>query len=431
MNIQKSADGTRESVACNKADPIQLGATMYVPVIHPAVNEIVAGSRYVGLKSVVLCLEDALAVKDVTRGLTLLKSFLAVQRPDRKVLTFVRPRSLDMAREISRYDGIEQIDGFVVPKITLDSLEDWLEVADETSLWLMATLESQWVFDPSAVEVFINRLDELNTDRLIALRVGGNDLLSCLGLRCVRGRTVYEGPLGMLLSQLMCRFGSRGYSLTAPVYDQIDDVDTLTRECKQDVDFGFVGKTAIHPSQIHVIQSCFAVSRDEFGAAKEILKLGASAVFKHDGAMSEPATHTEWARRILRRHQAHGFKDECDSGVEEHDITGTNVWLGGRATSPRRVQSDLRRAASRIYDDPWVRPATELVFEVARAVFGEDNTIHKMSKTLHVNRTTAYRWVSKSGGELSPIPWSSWCIMLMLSGNLSLDDFAVDEESAR
>ena len=426
MAIKENAGGKPGSVDDNAVDPIQLGATMYVPVIHPAVSEIVSGTRYVGLKSVVLCLEDALAVKDVSKGLNLLKSFLSVQRPDRKVLTFVRPRSLDMAREISRYEGVNQIDGFVVPKITLDNLEGWLEIADETSLQLMATLESEWVFDPSGIEAFIAKLDELNTDRLIALRVGGNDLLSCLGLRCVRGRTVYEGPLSLLLSQLMCRFGSKGYALTAPVYDQIDDIQTLRRECRQDVDFGFVGKTAIHPSQIHVIQSCFAVSRDEFGAATEILKLGASAVFKHDGAMSEPATHTEWARRILRRHHAHGFNDEYDSADEDHEITDTNVWLGGRASSQRRVQSELRHAASSIYDDPWVRPATELVFELARAVFGEDNTIHKMSKTLHVNRTTAYRWVSKSGNNLSPIPWSSWCIMLMLSGNLDLDDFVVD-----
>ena len=316
MKVSNSASGMRDRTDSIVTDPIQLGATMYVPVIHPSVNEIVSGTRYVGLKSVVLCLEDALAVKDVSKGLSLLEAMLSKQRPDRKVLTFVRPRSLEMAREISGYKGINQIDGFVVPKIALESLEAWLEIADKASLVLMATLESAWVFDPSGIEAFIEKLDSLNTERLLALRVGGNDLLSCLGLRCARGRTVYEGPLSMLLSQLMCRLGSKGYALTAPVYDQIDDVDTLRRECRHDVDFGFVGKTAIHPSQIRIIQSCFAVSREEFAAATEILKLGASAVFKHDGAMAEPATHTEWARRILRRQQAHGFSDEYSSAHE-------------------------------------------------------------------------------------------------------------------
>lgn len=289
-------------------DPLGLGATMYVPVIHPDVADIVNGKRYRGLKSVVLCLEDALAVTDVKRGLCALKELLTEQRSNQDVLTFVRPRHLDMATEISSYPGVEQIQGFVVPKISIQNLGQWLDIAQQTQLSLMATLESRWVFDPDSIGQFIAELDNHDTARLMALRVGGNDLLSCLGLRCVRGRTAYEGPLSWLISQLMCRFGSRGYALTAPVFDVIDDIATLERECLQDVEFGFVGKTAIHPSQVNVIHECFAVSKDEVSTATAILKQGASAVFKRDGAMAEPATHTEWAKRLLKRYDIYGYK---------------------------------------------------------------------------------------------------------------------------
>lgn len=55
------------------------------------------------------------------------------------------------------------------------------------------------------------------------------------------------------------------------------------------------------------------------------------------------------------------------------------------------------------------------------------NTAVLMSRALNVNRATAYRWVSKSGGELSLIVWSSWCIMLLLSHFLSLDDFKLEQ----
>lgn len=281
---------------------------MYVPVIHPDVADIVNGKRYRGLKSVVLCLEDALAVTDVKRGLCALNALLAEQRSNNEVLTFVRPRNLEMANEISQYAGVNQIHGFVVPKISIENLGKWLAIAQQKNLSLMATLESRWVFDPDSVGQFISELDNHNTERLMALRVGGNDLLSCLGLRCVRGRTAYEGPLSWLISQLMCRFGSRGYALTAPVYDVIDDITTLKRECLQDVDYGFVGKTAIHPSQVDVIHECFAVSEDDVTMAIAILKQGASAVFKSDGAMAEPATHTEWAKRLLQRHEIYGYK---------------------------------------------------------------------------------------------------------------------------
>ena len=295
-------------------NPLSLGATMYVPVIHPDVADIVNGKRYRGLKSVVLCLEDALAVTDVKRGLSALNALLKEQGSSEGVLTFVRPRNLEMAKEISEYPGVEQIHGFVVPKISIDNLGEWLVIAQQTNLSLMATLESRWVFDPDSIGQFIAELDTHDTARLMALRVIGNDLLSCLGLRCVRGRTAYEGPLNWLISQLMCRFGSRGYALTAPVYDVIDDIATLKRECLQDVDFGFVGKTAIHPSQVNVIHECFAVSKVDVTTASAILKQGASAVFKSDGAMAEPATHTEWAKRLLKRYEIYGFKNDGAGG---------------------------------------------------------------------------------------------------------------------
>ena len=289
-------------------DSLALGATMYVPVIHPDVADIITGQRYRGLKSVVLCLEDALAVTDVDRGLKALSRLLEKRRGPQSVLTFVRPRNLAMAKIIATYTGIEQVQGFVVPKISSHNLGAWLDIAQSTHLSLMATLESQWVFDPDSVGQFIAELDSHNTERLMALRIGGNDLLSCLGLRCVRGRTVYEGPINWLMSQLMCRFGSRGYALTAPVFDVIDDMETLHRECLQDVDFGFVGKTAIHPSQVEVIHECFAVWASDVKSAQAILAQGASAVFKSDGAMAEPATHTEWAKRVLKRFDVYGYK---------------------------------------------------------------------------------------------------------------------------
>lgn len=289
-------------------DPLRLGATMYIPVIHPAVGEVVTGQRYRNLKSVVLCLEDALAVKDVETGLQALRSFLSIERTDERVLTFVRPRSMQMAEKILQFEGIDRIDGFVVPKITIDTLHDWLQLVENTPLALMATLESQWVFDPQIVDQFIAELDAHDTRRLTAFRLGGNDLLSCLGLRCIRGRTSYEGPLQWLMSRLICRFLSKGYALTAPVYDVIDDEVTLRRECHQDVDSGFVGKTAIHPSQIAIIHDCFAVTEEDVGTAQSIVEEGAGAVFKRDGAMVEPATHTEWAKRILKRHEYYGVR---------------------------------------------------------------------------------------------------------------------------
>ena len=170
----------------------------------------------------------------------------------------------------------------------------------------MPTLEGRWVFDPIALARFAAALGEHERARLVAIRVGGNDLLASMRLRRSRDRTVYDGPLAWGLSQLMCQLGSAGYPLTAPVFDVLDDPDTLARECRLDAEFGFVGKTAVHPAQIALIERGFAVEESELALARETLARDAGAVFRRDGVMLEPATHRAWARRTLERAARHG-----------------------------------------------------------------------------------------------------------------------------
>ena len=312
-----------------------LGATLYVPMIHPAIAEIVAGRRIPRLRSVVLCLEDALHAADVERGLAALVQLLielmdqddfhqdrvgppsgnrvgtvgphATRRGGQAgPLLFVRPRNLDMARVIAHTPGIHLVDGFVAPKIGVESLGRWWDVAAAADLCVMPTLEQRWVFDPVHLAEFGAALEGLDQDRLLALRLGGNDLLGLLGLRRLRGRTVYEGPLFSTLSQAVCQLGARGFPLTAPVFDIIDDVETLAEESRRDVEFGFVAKTAIHPLQVPIIEAAFAADEAELGMACKILAQEARAVFRYAGAMAEVATHRCWAERVVARSASYG-----------------------------------------------------------------------------------------------------------------------------
>lgn len=298
-----------------RLDAWSLGATIYMPVIHPLVSDVISGRRFSEVRSVVLCLEDALSDADVQRGLRTLRALLSGSRPTHGPRVFVRPRGIDMAQRIQRFEGIVWVDGFVAPKVRTDELGAWLEIVEEADLLLMPTLESAWLFDPHELAGFVATLEASDTSRILALRVGGNDLLATLGQRRPYGCTLYEGPLGWLLSELACRLGSRGYALSAPVFDRIDDHETLARECRRDVEYGFVGKTAIHPSQVPVIQRAFAVSDSDERAARRILAPIASAVSRFEGAMLEPATHGAWARRTLERLAAYGRSGDttrCD-----------------------------------------------------------------------------------------------------------------------
>lgn len=291
-------------------EAMSLGATMYVPILHPAIRDIVLGLKYPSLKSVVLCLEDALHLSDIDQGMSLLSRLMVdLDGPasgPRRPWLFLRPRHLAMAEVICGLPGIHHLDGLVIPKLRIEQVQDWWRLAHDANLRLMPTLECPWVLDPGALSEFARLLEGEAPHRTIALRIGGNDLLATLQLRRVRGETIYEGPLAWALSQIMCQLGSRGYPLTAPVFDVLDDPVTLARECARDAAFGFVGKTAVHPDQIDVIHRCFAVCREDVALAHQTLSPGANAVSRAAGMMLEPATHRGWAKRILLRAAVYG-----------------------------------------------------------------------------------------------------------------------------
>ncbi|MCE6957756.1 HpcH/HpaI aldolase/citrate lyase family protein [Cereibacter sphaeroides] len=292
---------------------LRLGATLYMPVIHPQARRILLGEEAHGAGSVVICLEDALGEADVGRGLRLLKETLEerrrIDRSGQKVLVFVRPRSLAMGREIAAMTGAETLDGFIVPKMTLANGPDWFAIARQSGLPLMPTLETPDMYDPVRVSQVADMIGDQCADHLFAIRIGGNDLLSALGLRRVPGQTSHEGPLAWVLGMIASQMMSRGFPVAAPVYDIISDLGTLEREVSDDAARGFIGKTAIHPCQIPIIHAAFQVGADELRQADAILGDEAAAVFQIGGVMCEPATHRAWARRIRARAAIHGLRD--------------------------------------------------------------------------------------------------------------------------
>jgi citrate lyase beta subunit len=324
-----------DAPALRQVHPYALGATLYVPMIHANAVDVALGRKLEGLRSVVLCLEDAVADRDVPEGLLRLSNLLSDLRNSERdhgatPLVFVRPRNLEMAFAIAGLSGIESLDGFVCPKVRLGQVKAWATAVSGTTLRLMPTLETAEILDPVAVR---DLRDELTADaegRILALRVGGNDLMACLRLRRSRGRTVYDGPLRSVLANLVNLMVPAGFHLTAPVHEIIDDTETLEREVAEDVAWGFVGKTAIHPSQIPSIHAAFTVREQDLDAAQLILAPSAPAVFRHGDAMCEPATHRAWATSIVERTRYHGLRPidfpaavpapKCDRGPIRHPV---------------------------------------------------------------------------------------------------------------
>ena len=209
---------------------------------------------------------------------------------------------------ITRLPGVERLAGLVLPKVTPDTLPQWLVAELGPGHRLMATLETREAFDECAMRRLRDQLLALG-ERVLALRIGGNDLLHLLGVRRSRHRTLYDGPLGPLVARLVGQFAPWGFVLTAPVMELYEDPLLLRKEVGRDLEHDLVGKTAIHPARVPVIHAALAVASDERAEADAVLAGDAPAVFALGGAMAEPATHRCWAEGIVRRAALYGVTD--------------------------------------------------------------------------------------------------------------------------
>lgn len=290
-----------------------LGATLYMPCTRDDAIERLYGSGAVkGLRSAVLCLEDSILDREIPLALHNLAATLRRLPPwdassnDPRV--FVRPRDLGMMDRILRMPGIDRIDGFVIPKAHADNIPAYLSLPLHDRHRLMPTLETREALDPFEMRRLRDQLLGVQ-DRILALRIGGNDLLNAMGLRRPPGRTAYDGPLGPVIGSLVATFLPWGFAMSAPVFERFADVALLREEVARDIEHGLVTKSAIHPDQIAVIQGAFAVPRHQIEEAQHILDPDGPAVFSRDGVMCEPATHRAWAERLLVRASAFGVAD--------------------------------------------------------------------------------------------------------------------------
>lgn len=306
-----------------RLSPWNLGATLYMPATRLDIAGAVLHGKIPGLRSLVICLEDAVSECDIPQALQNLKQLLQ-QLNTAKVnrgntdwpLVFIRPRHPDMGKWLVDNFDLSAIDGFVLPKFTLSSLPVWWDIMDDTHLCLMPTLETEEVFDVVQMrELATTLLSHPCHERIIALRIGGNDLMNVVSQRRPRDLTLYDSPMGYVIKMLVSVFAPRDFALTAPVCEHIDDHAIMARELSLDMAHGLVGKTAIHPGQIDVIEQALMVSPGEHSDALRILN-STQAVFKSQGAMCEPATHRRWAAAILERARVFGLtSDKISDGI--------------------------------------------------------------------------------------------------------------------
>jgi citrate lyase beta subunit len=284
-----------------------MGASLYVPANHKYLMAVADGEKLPHARSLIFCTEDSVADRDLSWALFNLSVVLANMQEQSRAERFVRVRNPDVMARVLAMPGVEKLTGFVIPKATRSNFDAYFRQVRDTAHMLMPTLETAEVFNDAEMCQFRQLLEAPGVrSRILALRIGGNDLLALLGLRRPRGMTIYRTPLGPIIARLVTTFRPYGFVLTAPVFEHLDLPDLLDQEVAEDIAYGMVGKTAIHPTQIAPIEQHYRVKPNDLSAARAILDVDAPAVFKMHDAMCEVATHRAWAQRVVDQSNVFG-----------------------------------------------------------------------------------------------------------------------------
>lgn len=287
--------------------PWCLGASLYMPAHRLDLMDCANGEKLSELRSMIFCTEDALLHTEVDSSLRHLGLCLQGFRDTPQRFRFIRARNPEILARLLALPGIEKIDGFVLPKFNTDVFHAYFDQLQGTRFKVMPTLETRDVFDVGAMRELRQGLAQDGIfEQILMLRIGGNDLLNLLGIRRPRQMTLYETPLGQLIAQLVTMFKPYGFSLSAPVFEYLQDTVTLQKEIRLDLAHGLIGKTAIHPAQIAVIEAMYGVEREDYEMAFSLGKSSSPAVFRMHDAMCEVATHQQWGQDILNRWQYYG-----------------------------------------------------------------------------------------------------------------------------
>jgi (3S)-malyl-CoA thioesterase len=135
--------------------------------------------------------------------------------------------------------------------------------------------------------------------RMAGFVMGTNDLAKDLGSRT-------RGALHMALQHCLLAARAAGIVCIDGVYNAFKDEDGLAAECAEGRDFGFDGKTLIHPAQIAVANAAFAPTAAEMDLARRQIEAFDAAVADGqgvavvDGRIVENL-HVETARATLAK----------------------------------------------------------------------------------------------------------------------------------
>ena len=193
-------------------------------------------------------------------------------------------------------------DAILVPKVSIPETVELigrrlLDMHSDHKIRIWAMIET-----PLAIFNILSIAAEArdSESRLAGFVMGTNDLAKDTRARIVPGRA----PMLPWLTTCVAAARIYGIDILDGVYNELGNTAGFEAECAQAVEFGFDGKTLIHPDQIEPCNKAFSPSLEEVALARKMIAAfdlpenKNKGVVSIDGRMVE-RLHAEMARRTV------------------------------------------------------------------------------------------------------------------------------------
>ena len=309
-----------------------VGGLLYMPAFQKNIIEKLKNNSIDCLTSIAFCLEDSIrdeALEEAEETLIYILHNLKCITNKKLPLIFIRVRSPEhlqtIHEKLSDFTGI--ITGYILPKFDLNNAENYAAIIYEINrnrkypIYIMPILETEMIADISSRNetlIRIKRVLDIIKDCVLNIRVGVNDLSNIYGLRRDINHTVYDvGVVRDILINILNVF-AKDYVVASSVWNYFDDgksnawAEGLKQELSLDKVNGFIGKSAIHPSQLPYIFDSLKVTQNDLDDANQILNWDSDShgVVKGTGRMNELKCHLRWAERIKILSEIYGVKND-------------------------------------------------------------------------------------------------------------------------
>jgi citrate lyase subunit beta/citryl-CoA lyase len=241
-----------------------------------------AKAAAIGADALILDLEDSVAPSEKPRARAQVAALLDAPGP-RPWALFVRVNALDTGLALEDLAAVVKpgLDGIMLPKAQgsadIDRVGHYLDALEAKAGLAPGAVKLCPVATETARAMFA-LASYLPHPRLTALTWGGEDLAAALGATANRDEAgAWTSPYEIARVQALFAAAAAEATPIDTIHADFRDLAGLEADCRRSRRDGFLGRMAIHPDQVAVLNACYTPSEAEIAHARRIVEAFAAA----------------------------------------------------------------------------------------------------------------------------------------------------------